>query len=131
MAKNKIQSELYSYGIYSNWERNSKDLPKLKKITTDIPLELGIEFGYVVRVKGAKGKRIQFEIDHPPFLDENGKATPPFTGEYFVKSNDYEFFLGDTIWQPINDKKGEWKLSTWLDDKLLFQKSLFIIPKQP
>ncbi len=131
MAKNKIQSELYSYGIYSHWESGSKELPKLMKITTEIPLELGIEFGYVVRIKGAKGKRIQFKIDHPPFPDEHGKTTLPFTGEYFVKSNDYEFFLGDTIWEPINDKKGEWKLSTWLDDKLLFQKSLFVKLKQP
>lgn len=131
MTKDKIRSELYSYGIYSHWESASKDLPKLIKITTEIPLELGIEFGYVVRIKGAKGKRIQFKIDHPPFPDEHGKTTPPFTGEYFVKSSDYEFFLGDTIWEPIHDKKGEWKLSTWLDGKLLFQKSLFVKPKQP
>lgn len=129
MAKNKIKSELYSYGIYSNWESGSKVLPKLIKITTEIPLELGIEFGYVLRVKGAKGKRIQFKIDHPPFLDEHGKTTPSFTGEYFVNSSDYELFLGDTIWEPIHDKKGEWKLSTWLDDRLLFEKSLFIRPK--
>ncbi|SMO44085.1 protein of unknown function [Saccharicrinis carchari] len=126
MAKNKIQSELYSYGIYSQWNRDSKELPKLKKITTEIPLQLGIEFGYVIKIKGAKGKRIQFEIDHPPFPDENGKTTPPFTGELFVKSNDYEFFLGDTIWEPIEDKKGEWKLSTWIDGKVLYQKSLFV-----
>ncbi len=126
MAKKKIDSELYSYGIYSNWDRNSKELPKLKKITTEIPLQLDIEFGYVVKIKGAKGKRIQFEIDHPPFPDKNGRPTPPFTGEYFVKSNDYEFFLGDTIWLPLHNKKGEWKLTTWLDDKILFQKSLYV-----
>ncbi len=126
MAKKKIETELYSYGIYSKWERNSKDLPKLIKITDQIPLELDIEFGYTIRIKGAKGKRIQFEIDHPPFKDAQGKTAEPFTGEYFVRSNDYEFFLGDTIWKPLNDKKGEWKLTTWLDGKILIQKSLFI-----
>ncbi len=126
MAKKKIDSELYSYGIYSQWDRSSKALPKLQKITTEIPLELDIEFGYVVKIKGAKGKRIQFRIDHPPFLNEHGHPAPPFTGEYFVKSNDYEFFLGDTIWEPIHDKKGEWILTTWLDGKILFKKSLFL-----
>ena len=126
MAKKKIDSELYSYGIYSHWDRGSKALPKLQKITTEIPLELDIEFGYVVKLKGAKGKRIQFRIDHPPFPDENGHSAEPFTGEYFVNSNDYEFFLGDTIWEPIHNKKGEWKLTTWLDDKILYQKSLFV-----
>ncbi len=126
MSKKKINSELYSYGIYSCWERGSKSLPKLQKITTEIPLKLDVEFGYVVKIKGAKGKRIQFEIDHPPFTDEHDNIAPPFTGEYFVSSNDYEFFLGDTIWEPIHDKKGEWKLTTWLDEKILFKKSLFI-----
>lgn len=126
MGKKKIESELYSYGIYSRWDRDKKELPKLVKITTKIPLELDIEFGYVIRIRGAKGKRIQFEIDHPHFTDENGKIALPFTGEYFVKSNDYQFFLGDTIWKPLHDKKGEWKLTTWLDGKVLFQKSLFV-----
>ncbi|WP_075589738.1 DUF3859 domain-containing protein [Labilibacter marinus] len=126
MAKKKIDSELYSYGIYSRWERGSKDLPKLQKITTEIPCELDVEFGYVVRIKGAKGKRIQFEIYHPAFPDEDGNPAPPFTGEYFVNSNNYEFFLGDTIWEPIHNKKGEWKLTTWLDGKILFQKSLYV-----
>ncbi|MCW3807293.1 DUF3859 domain-containing protein [Plebeiibacterium marinum] len=129
MAKKKIQTELYSYGIYTNWDRNSRALPKLLKITEQIPLELDIEFGYVIKIKGAKGKRITFKIDHPPFTDENGRIAPPFTGEYFVRSNDYEFFLGDTIWEPIHNKKGEWKLTTWLEGELLIQKSLYV--KEP
>ncbi len=37
-----------------------------------------------------------------------------------------EWTDGDTIWEPINDKKGEWKLTTWMDGKILIQKSLFI-----
>lgn len=126
MAKKKIESELYSYGIYTHWDRNSKSLPKLLKITSEIPLKLDIEFGYIIRIKGAKGKRIQFEIDHPPFLDEKGEIAAPFIGEYFIRSNDYEFFLGDTIWEPLHNKKGEWKITTWLDEEILIQKSLFV-----
>ncbi len=126
MAKKKIESELYSYGIYSKWDRSTKELPKLIKITDQIPLELDIEFGYIVQIKGAKGKRIQFKIDHPPFRDETGNIAQPFTGEFFIRTNDYQFFLGDTIWKPIHDKKGEWKITTWLDEKIIIQKSLFI-----
>jgi len=126
MAKKNIESELYSYGIYSNWDRDSKKLPKLKKITDEIPLQLDIEFGYVIRIRGAKGKRIQYKIDHPPFPDEQGAPAEPFTGEYFINSNNYEFFLGDTIWEPIHNKKGEWTLTTWLDGKVLYKKSLYV-----
>ncbi len=127
MAKKKISSELFSYGIYSKWDRQSKALPKLQKITDKIPLIEDIEFGYVVKIKGAKGKRIEFIIHHPPFRDKNGDIAKPFTGEYFVNSNDYEFFLGDTIWKPINDKKGEWTLVTKMDGKLLYKKSFYVI----
>ncbi len=126
MAKKKITTEIYSYGIYSRWDRGTRDLPKLQKITDQIPLELDIEFGYVLHIKGAKGKRVQFQIDHPSFNDESGKVAPPFTGEYFINSNDYEFFLGDMIWAPIEDKKGEWKLTTWLDGKIIAQKILYV-----
>ncbi len=126
MAKKKIESELYSYGIYSKWDRSSKDLPKLMKITDQIPLELDMEFGYIILIKGAKGKRILFKIEHPPFRDNSGNIAEPFTGEIFIRTNDYKFFLGDTIWAPIIDKKGEWKLTTWLDGEIIIQKSLFI-----
>lgn len=130
MAKKKISTELYSYGVYSRWDRGTKELPKLMDITDQIPLELDIEFGYVIRIKGAKGKRVQYTINHPPFKNENGKIEPPFTGEYFINSNDYEFFLGDTIWAPIEDKKGEWSLTTWLEGKIIAQKSLFMKSKK-
>ncbi|WP_282038707.1 DUF3859 domain-containing protein [Saccharicrinis aurantiacus] len=126
MAKKKVSTELYSYGVYSRWDRGTKELPKLLDITDQIPLELDVEFGYVIIIKGAKGKRVKYRIDHPPFKDDQGKVEPSFTGEYFINSNDYEFFLGDTIWAPIEDKQGEWCLTTWLDGKIIAKKSLFI-----
>ncbi len=124
MAKRKIEHELYSYGIYSRWERQSKDLPKLLEITDRIPIKDDIEFGYVLKIKGAKGKKIVFRIDHPPFKNPEGKIEPSFKGEYFINSNDYEFFLGDTVWEPYENKAGEWELSTWLDGKLIAKKKL-------
>jgi len=124
MAKKKITWELYSYGEYSNWERTSKKLPKLLKITDRVQIHPDIEFGYVIKIKGAKGKKIDFRIDHPPFYNNKGQLEPPFEGEYYINSNDYEFFLGDTVWKPYEDKQGEWFLSTWLDGKTIAEKKI-------
>lgn len=126
MSKRKITSELNSYGIYSEWQRDSSQIPKLLEITNRIPVREGIEFGYVLNIKGAKGRTLNYRIDHPVFLDEKGLVAPPFEGEYFVNSNDYAFFLGDTVWIPLEDKVGEWILTTWLDGKLLASKKLLL-----
>jgi len=126
MAKKKITWELYSYGEYSNWERTSKKLPKLLNITDRVQISPDIEFGYIIKIKGAKGKKIEYRIEHPPFNDKDGNTEPAFEGEYFVNSNDYEFFLGDTVWEPYEDKKGEWILSTWMDGKLLAEKTIIL-----
>lgn len=127
MAKKKVQHELYSYGIYSRWERQNKNLPKLLEITDQIPVKDDIEFGYILKINGAKGKILDFRIDHPPFKNENGQTTPPFKGEYYINSNDYEFFLGDTVWEPYEDKAGEWRLRTWLEGKLIADKKLILL----
>ena len=124
MAKRKISAEIYSYGIYTSWNRDSRELPKILEITDRIPITPDVEFGCVIKIKGAKGKTIQFRIDHPPFKDEKGEIAPPFTGEYFINSNDYEFFLGDTVWEPYENKAGIWELSTFLDVKRLSYKKL-------
>lgn len=123
MAKKKITWELYSYGIYSRWERTSKALPRLLDITDRIPVQPDIEFGYILKITGAKGKKLDFCIDHPPFNDDKGQLAPPFEGEYYINSNNYDFFLGDTVWEPYEDKEGTWTLSTWMDGKLLAEKS--------
>lgn len=126
MAKKKITWELYSYGIYSRWERTSKALPRLLDITDRIPVQPDIEFGYILKITGAKGKKLDFCIDHPPFNDDKGQLAPPFEGEYYINSNNYEFFLGDTVWEPYEDKEGTWTLSTWMDGKLLAEKKLIL-----
>ena len=127
MAKRKITIEIYSYGIYTNWNRNSKELPKIMEITDQIPISPDVEFGCIIKIIGAKGKTIQFRIDHPPFKDSSGNPATPFIGEYFINSNDYEFFLGDTVWEPYEDKAGTWELSTFIDNKRISHKKLFLI----
>lgn len=118
MAKKKIDLKIKSYGIYTQWDRSSKELPKLKKVTAEIPAELDVEFGYILHIKGAKGTLIEFEIKHPDFIDvKTGSVAPTFVGEHYVNSNDWLFFLGDTIWEPIEDKKGIWEIRTFIDGK--------------
>lgn len=116
MPKKRPKVELYSYGIYSQWNRSSRELPKLKRITTHIPVTPDVEFGYVLKIKGGKGEILEYEIIHPPFMDKHGHPAPPFTGQVLITSNDWEFFLGDTVWEPYTDKAGEWIMITRLQN---------------
>ncbi|MGQ1890866.1 DUF3859 domain-containing protein [Thermophagus sp. OGC60D27] len=126
MPRNKPDVELYSYGIYTKWNKLSKQLPKLKEITTQIPVNPEVEFGYVLKIKKAKGEILEYEIHHPPFKDQDGKIVPPFTGEVLINSNDWEFFLGDTVWEPYDDKAGEWILVTRLQNKEIARKKFIL-----
>jgi hypothetical protein len=128
MAKQKPTHKILSYGIYSDWERDSKVMPKIRKFTTEIPVAHGVEFGYVMNIKGARGQKLEFIIEHPDFLDSKGNPAPcPFTGEMFVRSNDWDFFLGDTFWDPLHDKEGEWRLITKLDGKQIANKKFTMV----
>jgi hypothetical protein len=129
MAKRKIDIELYSYGEYSRWDRESREIPKLINITETVPAEIGTEFGYVLKIKRGKGEKLTFRIDHPPFTDEEGEIRPPFTGEQYIQSNDFEFFLGDCIWEPLEDKLGKWTMTTYLQGKIVAQKTLNLVAK--
>ncbi|MDG5800682.1 DUF3859 domain-containing protein [Marinilabiliaceae bacterium ANBcel2] len=129
MAKKRPKVELYSYGIYEPWERDSKKIPSLKEITTKIPIVKNIEFGYVIKIKKGKGSKIDFIINHPPFIDKSGEIAPPFSGREYVNSNDWEFFLGDTVWEPYEDKIGTWELITWLNDKEIARKNFTLYLK--
>ncbi len=129
MARKKIDIELYSYGQYTEWNRGSRNLPKIVDITDTIEAEIGTEFGYILKIRKAKGKKLEFRIIHPPFKDEAGVVMPHFTGEYYINSNDYAFFLGDCIWEPLEDKLGEWRLITYLDGQVIADKILKLIPK--
>lgn len=126
MSRNKPIFEVKSYGLYTPWDRKSKLLPKIIKHTLEIPAEIGVEFGFILSVKRLKGEELDFRIDHPPFPDEEGNIMPPFEGSYFVNSNDFQFFLGDTVWAPIEDKRGEWCLSVSYKGKEVAGKSFHL-----
>lgn len=113
MVKRKPEIRMRTYGIYTKWDSESKELPKIREITTHVPAELHIEFGFIVQVKGAKNKELHYCIDHPGILDSEGRRRGPFDGTVYVKSNQWDFYLGDTIWEPIQDKIGDWHM--WLE----------------
>ena len=58
--------------------------------------------------------------------DKTGEIAPSFVGEYQIRNNPFQFFLGDTIWEPIDDKKGTWELVIKIDGKILAQKKLLL-----
>jgi len=118
---------MHSHGLYDGWDRDSKALPNLVEITTEIEAALELEFGYILRIRNARNARITFRIEHPPFKGDAGGTAPPFTGELYVKTNDFRFFLGDTVWAPVADKRGAWRLITWLDGEKVADKTLILV----
>ncbi|WP_027329369.1 DUF3859 domain-containing protein [Marinimicrobium agarilyticum] len=127
MAKKKPEVKLRSWGLYTPLDPKSKDLPKLIKMTRDIPCELDIEFGYIVNIKKAKNKKLQYCIYHPDIPDEDGNPLPPFDGEVYIKQNDWDFFIGDTIWKPVENKQGPWRITLAIEGQLIADETLNLI----
>ncbi|EMI40567.1 DUF3859 domain-containing protein [Rhodopirellula sp. SWK7] len=123
MAKRKIEVRLRTHGIYSQWESGTKQLPRLYEVTTEVPAVVDVEFGFVVNIKNAKNQELYFCIDHPGIRDDRGKRRAPFDGTVYVKTNDWDFYLGDTVWEPIDDKLGEWHMWLELDGKVIAEKT--------
>ena len=74
MSKRKPEFRIYSYGEYTPWNRESRDIPKILDFSTEIDAAIGTEFGYVLQIKNGKGEKLEFKIDHPPFKNENGES---------------------------------------------------------
>lgn len=127
MAKKKPAVSMHSHGMYDGWDRESKELPELLKITTEIEAALDVEFGYILRIRNARNSRLFFRIEHPPFKRDDGTLALPFEGALYVKTNDFRFFLGDTIWTPVDDKRGAWRFLTWLDGEKVADKTLQLL----
>jgi len=123
MAKRKPEISIRSYGINQQWDAESKHLPRIVEFTTRVPAHVDIEFGFVTRIKGARNQKVRYCIDHPGILDAEGNRRPPFKGEVYVKTNDWDFYLGDTIWQPIHDKLGAWHLTVSVEGRVVAEKT--------
>ena len=123
MAKRKPEVRMKSYGIYTKWDSDAKALPRIQEFTTKVEAVVDIEFGFIINIKGAKNSELDFCIDHPGILDANGDQRLPFDGTVFVRTNDWDFYLGDTIWVPIEDKLGTWRMTLELNGKIIAEKS--------
>jgi len=129
MAKRSTIIDMVSYGIYSQWDSKSKQLPKVLEFTTQVPAELDIEFGFLIKIRKAKGKKIRYCIYHPNITTDEGEVLDPFDGEEYINSNDWDFFLGDTIWQPIENKLGTWHMTIELDNNIVAEKKFNVYAK--
>lgn len=116
-----------NFGKYTTWDRTSNKLPKLLKYTTTVEAVVGNEFGIIIDVDNYKGKVLEFIIKHPPILNTKGNLMPQFKGELFVHSNHTQFFVGDGIWLPINDKVGEWEVIILYEGKKHVSKKFQIV----
>lgn len=125
-SKNKVEAEIVSWGLYDGWDPGSDELPTIREFTTDVPARLGVEFGFIVQIRRARGLPIRCVIDHPPFPGADGQPAPPFEDIVYVRANTYNFFLGDTLWDPIDDKLGPWRLTVYLDAKILADKTFHV-----
>lgn len=127
MAKQKPVVEIRSFGIYTKWDSGSKELPRVVEFTRAVPAEIDIEFGIVANIKRAKNQVIDYCIYHPGILDADGRERPPFDGQVYAKTNDWDFFLGDTIWNPIDDKIGPWRMTIAIDGALVADETLSVV----
>jgi len=118
---------MVSYGQYTEWHNHYKELPKISKFTHDIPCRIGSEFGYILNIKKGKGKKIEFRIKHPSFSDSMGNPADDFIGVEHINSNNWNFFLGDTIWEPIEDKAGDWQITAMIDNEIVADKTFNLI----
>ena len=125
-SNKKFELKVESYGIYTHWEKSSRELPEIIKFTHEIPAAPNIEFGMVLRIGKGKGLKMHFIISHPPFMDKNGNPTPHFVGEQIISDNNYLFFVGDSILEPLNDKKGEWTIRIFIKNNLIVTKRFIV-----
>ncbi|MBB1287832.1 DUF3859 domain-containing protein [Pseudoalteromonas sp. SR43-6] len=123
MAKTKPVVTLQSHGIYSKWDNESKALPQIEQFTTNVIAEVDVEFGLIVNIKKGKGEKLHYCIYHPDIPDNDGDVMDPFEGDVYVKNSDWNFYLGDTLWLPIENKLGDWRMTIELNGKIIADKT--------
>lgn len=126
MSQRRLRASVRSFGIYQPWTGKRSEVPRLVRFGDHVPAELGIEFGYILRIRDGSGAMIDWRIEHPPFVGPSGKVAPAFTGRFGVKGNDFDFFLGDTVWEPIADKCGPWTMITSYQGQELARQSFLV-----
>jgi hypothetical protein len=127
MSKKKPHIIVESFGRYSKWDKKSRKLPKILEFTQIIEAKTGNEFGLVLKIEGGKGMKLDYIIKHPAFRDMAGNVEPDFTGENYVNSNQYRFYIGDCIWQPVEDKLGIWEIIVYYKGQKLAAQTFEVV----
>lgn len=135
LAKHKPIIEIITYGIHSHWDSASKELPKVTLFTTEITATKGIEFGFITNIKKAKNEVVNYCIYHPGIVNKDGGTLAPFKGEIYVRNNNWDFYLGDTIQllhptQGLKSNLGTWRMVLEMHGKVIAQKS-FTVSTEP
>lgn len=128
MARKRPAVDVVSYGLYDRFDPAGKALPRVVEFTTAVPAVAGQEFGYVLKIKQGRGMRLGWEIDHPRVPGKDGSVMDPFRGQAFVRTSDFDFFLGDALWEPLANMLGEWTLTTTLDEKVVAKRTFEVLP---
>jgi hypothetical protein len=123
MAKTNPIFKIESFGIYDGFDDAGKSLPKISQHTVLIPAQIDIEFGLTLSAKKAKGISLDWCIKHPNICDKKGKEMAPFEGSVIVRNNDWRFYLGDTIWLPVDDKVGNWHMYIQYNNSVVAQQT--------
>jgi hypothetical protein len=123
----KAKFAINSFGIYQDWDETTKQLPIIKDFTTKIPAQLDIEFGFILHVLKGKGLKLDYTIYHPDIRDKKGQIMEPFTGDVYVRNNDWEFYLGDTLWESIEGKTGDWRMVIEHAGKVIAEKTFSVL----
>jgi len=123
MAAKKISFEMESYGIYTLLKQSGDKLPQILKFTDKIPVSPEVEFGITLNITGGKGETIDFEIVHPPWPRPDGSTEPAFRSSLPVRTSPFRMFIGDTFWEPWENKCGKWVIKVMHKEKLILKKS--------
>lgn len=126
MVKFKFIVEIVIYGIYLKWDVDDKVLFKIKIFINYILLELDIEFGFIVNIKCVKNSKVCYCIYYFDILDEDGIFMLFFDGEEYVCFNNWDFYLGDMLWELLENKVGDWCMMLEFEGKIIVDK-IFIV----
>lgn len=128
MAKKKkeLLVKTESYGLYAKWSNRCRELPLFLKFTDQLPLRVESEFGFILHIKNGKGLSVSYTVEHPPFKNEKGIKEPSFRGEIPIRDNDFKVYVGDTLWEPLCDKTGIWRVVAKINNTVYEDKKFII-----
>ena len=123
----RVVCETVNYGLFAKWSNRCSELPKFLKFTKIIPARVEAEFGYTLNIVNGKGRSVDYTVYHPDFRDSSGAVEPTFIGSVPIRKSPFRVYIGDTLWEPISDKVGEWRFVAKIDGEVVEDMSFEIV----